>query len=197
MLARLIGLLGDLDVAEEALADACLQTVRRWPTDGIPDHPAAWLATVARNAAIDRIHHLRTAGHAGGPGPLPAGSGSDHRGAPAGHRRRRPPGLPVLQAAIAAVHADAPTAQATDWPQIASLYGLLAQPGPALEPPRPSADSRPGRMPHAFGPQALKALGRLPLRTPGPAPDRRSLSSGFHRNSPIGSRSASAVCREI
>ncbi|WP_331718662.1 RNA polymerase sigma factor (plasmid) [Streptomyces sp. NBC_00289] len=55
VLARLVSLLGDLDVAEEALADACLQAVRRWPADGIPDHPAAWLTTVARNAAIDRI----------------------------------------------------------------------------------------------------------------------------------------------
>ncbi|MFE9139503.1 sigma factor [Streptomyces sp. NPDC007355] len=42
-------------MAEEALADACLQAVRRWPADGIPDHPAAWLTTVSRNAAIDRI----------------------------------------------------------------------------------------------------------------------------------------------
>ncbi|MFE9500768.1 RNA polymerase sigma factor [Streptomyces collinus] len=55
VLARLVSLLGDLDVAEEALADACLQAVRRWPADGIPDHPAAWLTRVARNAAIDRI----------------------------------------------------------------------------------------------------------------------------------------------
>ncbi|MDJ0347576.1 sigma factor [Streptomyces sp. H10-C2] len=55
VVARLISLLGDLDVAEEALADACLQAVRRWPEAGIPDHPAAWLTRVARNAAIDRI----------------------------------------------------------------------------------------------------------------------------------------------
>ncbi|MFI9825832.1 RNA polymerase sigma factor [Streptomyces sp. NPDC052013] len=54
-LARLVSLPGDLDVAEEVLADACLKAVRRWPADGIPKHPAAWLVTVARNAAIDRI----------------------------------------------------------------------------------------------------------------------------------------------
>ncbi|MEU9298835.1 RNA polymerase sigma factor [Streptomyces sp. NPDC048266] len=55
VLARLVSLLGDLDVAEEALADACLQAVRRWPIDGAPEHPAAWLIAVARNAAIDRM----------------------------------------------------------------------------------------------------------------------------------------------
>ncbi|MFE4922339.1 RNA polymerase sigma factor [Streptomyces sp. NPDC056661] len=55
VLARLVGLLGDLDLAEEALADACLQAVRRWPETRFPEHPAAWLTTVARNAAIDRI----------------------------------------------------------------------------------------------------------------------------------------------
>ncbi|KZB85904.1 RNA polymerase sigma factor [Amycolatopsis regifaucium] len=55
VLARLVAFLGDLDVAEEALADACLQAVRHWPGSGIPDHPAAWLTTVARNGAIDRI----------------------------------------------------------------------------------------------------------------------------------------------
>nr|WP_209696132.1 DUF6596 domain-containing protein [Kribbella aluminosa] len=55
VLARLVGFLGDIDDAEEALADACLKAVRHWPDSGIPDHPAAWLTAVARNAAIDKI----------------------------------------------------------------------------------------------------------------------------------------------
>ncbi|WP_435253568.1 RNA polymerase sigma factor [Streptomyces sp. 1222.5] len=59
VLARLVSLLGDLDIAEEALADACLQAVRRWPAAATPEHPAAWLTTVARNAAIDRIRRER------------------------------------------------------------------------------------------------------------------------------------------
>jgi RNA polymerase sigma-70 factor (ECF subfamily) len=55
VLARLVGSLGDIDVAEEALADACLKAVQYWPDSGIPDHPAAWLTKVARNAAIDKM----------------------------------------------------------------------------------------------------------------------------------------------
>jgi RNA polymerase sigma-70 factor (ECF subfamily) len=50
----LIGLLGDFDLAEEALADAYLIAVARWPTGGVPEHPAAWLLVTARNRAT---HH--------------------------------------------------------------------------------------------------------------------------------------------
>ncbi|MDT5349192.1 MAG: hypothetical protein QOH91_2479 [Mycobacterium sp.] len=60
VLARLIGLLGDFDLAEEALADAYLTAVARWPTGGVPEHPAAWLLVTARNRAIDRIRRART-----------------------------------------------------------------------------------------------------------------------------------------
>lgn len=51
-LARSIGLAG-LDLAEEAVQDALIQAMRRWPFHGVPASPAGWLAQVARNRAID------------------------------------------------------------------------------------------------------------------------------------------------
>jgi RNA polymerase sigma-70 factor (ECF subfamily) len=60
VLARLIGLLGDFDLAEEALADAYAAAAHHWPRDGVPDYPAAWLLTTARRRAIDRIRRART-----------------------------------------------------------------------------------------------------------------------------------------
>ncbi|WP_236795827.1 RNA polymerase sigma factor [Amycolatopsis sp. GM8] len=59
VLARLISLLGDFDLAEEALADAYATAAGKWRADGVPDHPAAWLVTTARNRAIDRIRGAR------------------------------------------------------------------------------------------------------------------------------------------
>ncbi len=53
--AVLVRLLGDIDAAEEAVQDAFLTAVRRWPTDGVPPSPAGWIVTTARNRAIDRL----------------------------------------------------------------------------------------------------------------------------------------------
>ena len=55
VLATLIGVLGDFDLAEDALQDAVAVALERWPHDGTPSNPAGWLVTVARNRAIDRI----------------------------------------------------------------------------------------------------------------------------------------------
>src|SRR2546423_1042679 len=55
VLATLIGVLGDFDLAEDALQDAVAVALERWPSDGTPSNPAGWLVTVARNRAIDRI----------------------------------------------------------------------------------------------------------------------------------------------
>src|SRR5258708_31166640 len=51
--ATLIGALRDFDLAEEALQDAFTIALERWPRDGIPPNPAAWLATTAKRKAID------------------------------------------------------------------------------------------------------------------------------------------------
>ena len=53
--AALIHQTGDWDLAEECAQDAFAQALRRWPRDGVPNRPGAWLMTVARNAAIDRL----------------------------------------------------------------------------------------------------------------------------------------------
>jgi RNA polymerase sigma-70 factor, ECF subfamily len=60
VLANLIGLLGDFDLAEEAAQEAFTIAAARWPRDGAPPNPRAWLVTTARNRAIDRIRRERT-----------------------------------------------------------------------------------------------------------------------------------------
>ena len=53
--ATLIGFLGDIDAAEEAVQDAFAVAVARWPPEGLPPNPGAWIVTTARNRAIDRL----------------------------------------------------------------------------------------------------------------------------------------------
>ena len=60
VLAALIGFLGDFDLAEEAAQEAFAIAAERWPRDGPPASPRAWLVTTARNRAIDRIRRDRT-----------------------------------------------------------------------------------------------------------------------------------------
>jgi len=55
VVAALTRRFGDLDVAEEATAEAFATAVDRWPTDGVPPNPGAWLTTTANRKAIDRI----------------------------------------------------------------------------------------------------------------------------------------------
>jgi RNA polymerase sigma-70 factor (ECF subfamily) len=55
VLATLIRVLGDFDLAEDALQEAVLAALERWPADGVPDRPAAWLITTGRRKAIDRL----------------------------------------------------------------------------------------------------------------------------------------------
>lgn len=54
-LAALVRALGDFEVAEEALSEAIAAALRAWPATGVPDDPLAWIVTVARRRAIDRI----------------------------------------------------------------------------------------------------------------------------------------------
>ncbi len=58
--AVLTRLLGDIDAAEEAVQDAFLTAVQRWPVDGVPPSPAGWIVTTARNRAIDRMRREST-----------------------------------------------------------------------------------------------------------------------------------------
>jgi RNA polymerase sigma-70 factor (ECF subfamily) len=59
VVALLVGYLGDFELAEESAAEAFAVAARRWPAEGMPDHPAAWLVTTARNRAIDRLRRDR------------------------------------------------------------------------------------------------------------------------------------------
>ena len=60
VLAALIGFLGDFDLAEEAAQEAFAIAAERWPREGQPSNPRAWLVTTARNRAIDRLRRDRT-----------------------------------------------------------------------------------------------------------------------------------------
>ena len=59
VVATVARLTGDLDLAEECAQDAFATALERWPRDGIPRRPGAWLTTVARNRAIDRARRAR------------------------------------------------------------------------------------------------------------------------------------------
>ncbi|MET9627209.1 sigma-70 family RNA polymerase sigma factor [Lentzea sp. NPDC006480] len=61
MLAALVRALGDFELAEDALQEACSQALRKWPRSQVPDDPFAWLLTVARNHALDRLRHAQMA----------------------------------------------------------------------------------------------------------------------------------------
>lgn len=58
VLATLIGWLGDLELAEDAVQDAFLAAMAHWEREGVPDKPGAWLTTSARRKAIDRIRRF-------------------------------------------------------------------------------------------------------------------------------------------
>ncbi len=59
VVATLIRVTGDWDVAEECAQDAFARALERWPRDGIPRNPGAWLTTTARNRALDRLRRSR------------------------------------------------------------------------------------------------------------------------------------------
>jgi RNA polymerase sigma-70 factor, ECF subfamily len=55
VVAHLIRVTGDWDLAEECAQDAFARALERWPRDGVPTNPAGWLKTTARNRAMDRL----------------------------------------------------------------------------------------------------------------------------------------------
>lgn len=58
-IAALIGAFGDFDLAEEMVQEAFVVALERWPEDGVPSSPGAWITTTARNRAIDRLRRAR------------------------------------------------------------------------------------------------------------------------------------------
>src|SRR5579871_5255703 len=57
VVATLIGLVGDFDLAEESAQEAFAAAVDQWPVSGVPALPRAWIVQTARHKAIDRIRH--------------------------------------------------------------------------------------------------------------------------------------------
>lgn len=55
MVATLFRMTGKLELAEDAFGEAAVEAVRRWPTEGLPERPGAWLTTVARRKALDTL----------------------------------------------------------------------------------------------------------------------------------------------
>src|SRR4029078_7770910 len=55
VVAALARRFGDLDIAEEAAAEAFATATARWPVDGVPPNPGAWLTTTANRKAVDRL----------------------------------------------------------------------------------------------------------------------------------------------
>lgn len=60
-LARLVRVAGSLHEAEDCLQDAAASAVERWPREGVPESPAAWLVAAARNRHFDELRHRRVA----------------------------------------------------------------------------------------------------------------------------------------
>jgi RNA polymerase sigma-70 factor (ECF subfamily) len=60
ILASLIGSVRDFELAQDAFQDALLVALERWPIEGVPRQPAAWITTTARRKAIDRLRRERT-----------------------------------------------------------------------------------------------------------------------------------------
>ena len=60
VLASLVGIFRDIELAEDAAQEAFATAAERWPRDGVPANPAGWLITTARNRAVDRIRRERT-----------------------------------------------------------------------------------------------------------------------------------------
>ena len=55
LVASLVRLLGDFDLAEELVSEALIEALEHWPREGVPDRPGAWLTTTARRKGLDRV----------------------------------------------------------------------------------------------------------------------------------------------
>ncbi len=59
LIAGLVRMLRDIDLAEDLAQDALLEALEQWPRQGVPDKPGAWLMTIAKNRAIDRLRRRK------------------------------------------------------------------------------------------------------------------------------------------
>src|SRR6187200_1201258 len=55
IVATLIGVLGDFDLAEDVAQEAFAAAIAQWPETGVPEHPRAWIIQTARHKAVDRL----------------------------------------------------------------------------------------------------------------------------------------------
>src|SRR5438876_8407379 len=62
VVASVLRIVRDIDTAEEVVQEAFAQALDRWPADGTPERPGAWLLTTARRRALDRLRHARRVG---------------------------------------------------------------------------------------------------------------------------------------
>ncbi len=119
---------GHFDLGEDATQEALVAAATQWPRDGLPHNPRAWLITVASRRLTDLLRaeqarRRREETLAQWALTEVGARQVDERDASA--LPRGPTGPYQLQAAIAAVHDEAGSAEATDWAQIAALYGVL------------------------------------------------------------------------
>ena len=82
VLATLIRLLGDFDLAEEAMAEAFRAAMEQWPAEGVPDNPRAWLVSAGRFKAIDAIRRQQRFSYVDPEAveEVPAGPGAEREG---------------------------------------------------------------------------------------------------------------------
>ena len=111
---------GDIDIAEEAVQEAFAVALDRWPVTGLPPNPGAWITITARNRAIDHLRREASRHDRYAQAAL-LYEREEGQALVRGCLRRDQPGPYQIQAAINAVHTDAPTAAATDWRQILQL----------------------------------------------------------------------------
>ena len=78
--ATLVRLLGDVDLAEDSVAEAFAVAAERWPLEGVPPNPGGWITTTARNKAFDRLRResSRSSRHAAAERLHPARMNDDH-----------------------------------------------------------------------------------------------------------------------
>ncbi|MHC5701754.1 sigma-70 family RNA polymerase sigma factor [Streptomyces sp. PKU-MA01144] len=93
VLATLIRVFGDIDLAEDAVQDAFAAALRTWPRDGLPPNPGGWITTTARNAAVDRLRRAarerELLGEVAALSPAPGDVGPPEEGEPVPDDRLR------------------------------------------------------------------------------------------------------------